>query len=127
MITVDSDAAGWGWFTDASTGSDRLFPNGNALAGSPAAGRIDLVSVLEHELGHALGLEHKDGGVMDASLAPGVRETAIEASQLLVAPRPAAISPLRGVPTVTRAAHSWLARRPPAVRRMHPSTRGGRS
>ena len=127
VITLDSDAAGWGWFTDASTGSDRLFPNGNALAGSPAAGRIDLVSVLEHELGHALGLEHKDGGVMDASLAPGVRETAIEASQLLVAPRPAAISPLRGVPTVTRAAHSWLARRPPAVRRMHPSTRGGRS
>ncbi|MFL5938528.1 MAG: Calx-beta domain-containing protein, partial [Gaiellaceae bacterium] len=109
-IMLDLDAAGWGWSTDRSDANAR--------------NRIDLVSVLEHELGHVLGLEHGQGGVMDASLAPGV---AIQASPLGYELRPAAIQRLRGVPALIHASHHGLARRPQAIRRLHQSTRGGRS
>jgi hypothetical protein len=50
----------------------------HALAGGPAFGRIDLLTVVTHELGHVLGLEdvaneQHPGDVMDVLLEPGVR------------------------------------------------------
>src|SRR5262249_33642977 len=54
-IWIDRTAAGWGW------------------SGTDAAGRMDLATVVTHELGHVLGFEHNDTGVMEPTLAPGVR------------------------------------------------------
>ncbi|HXF83072.1 MAG TPA: hypothetical protein VNN19_10005, partial [bacterium] len=59
-IFVDDDAAGFGWFVDYRTAAD-----------APAGG-VDLLSVVSHELGHALGLAHGEG-IMNAALAPGMR------------------------------------------------------
>jgi len=35
--------------------------------------RVDLLTVILHELGHVVGYEHDDDGVMAATLPPGVR------------------------------------------------------
>ena len=53
-ITIDATAAGWGW--------------------GPGSRRVDLVTVIMHELGHVLGHEHGDeqlDHLMDDTLAPG--------------------------------------------------------
>ncbi|OYV84792.1 MAG: hypothetical protein B7Z73_14790, partial [Planctomycetia bacterium 21-64-5] len=45
-------------------------------AGSPADGKVDLLTVLLHELGHELGLaDMSDGGAMNDTLDLGQRRT----------------------------------------------------
>jgi Ca2+-binding RTX toxin-like protein len=66
-ITIDATAAGRGWFVDATPGDDHEF-SGRQVAG------VDLLSVLAHEMGHAIGLGH-GGGVMDEALEDGRRAT----------------------------------------------------
>ena len=78
-ITLDATAGGVGWYTG---GADEFTPGPNgtmvAVGGTGASHRFDLVTVLEHEYGHALGLgDLPDGAVpgalMTLSLAEGVR------------------------------------------------------
>ncbi|WP_406699029.1 tandem-95 repeat protein [Singulisphaera sp. Ch08] len=75
-ITIDRDAAGYGWFVDPTPDSDSEFTTGVA---GPAAALIDLLSVLEHEFGHLLGFGHSDHAGLDdlmaEALRPGVRRT----------------------------------------------------
>ncbi|HWT11134.1 MAG TPA: Ig-like domain-containing protein, partial [Allosphingosinicella sp.] len=59
-VRIDSDAAGRGWFIDSTPGEDGEFGgSGSRLtadAGGDAAGRMDLLTVVMHELGHQIGL-----------------------------------------------------------------------
>ncbi|QDV17339.1 Calx-beta domain protein [Gimesia panareensis] len=78
-IYIDSDAAGYGWFIDATPTTSEEFTESSdltliALPDSAAAGRIDLWTVIRHELGHLLGYDHEETGWMQNSLLPGVRK-----------------------------------------------------
>jgi hypothetical protein len=78
-IEIDIDAVGHGWFVDSTPGDDVEFalPTGfqqqTALPGTPAHGRADLLTAVMHEMGHLLGYDHEDEGVMPETLPLGTR------------------------------------------------------
>jgi hypothetical protein len=71
-ITIDGDAAGHGWHVAEMPWANTSLPQHSA---NPPTHRIDLLTVLMHEMGHRLGLDHDDSpaSVMHARLGGGVR------------------------------------------------------
>jgi hypothetical protein len=69
-ITLDHDAAGYGWFIDPTPATrDDLDP-----------GAMDLLTALAHELGHVLGLGHAEqSGFMSEYVARGERQLPVRA------------------------------------------------
>ncbi len=82
VITLDDDAAGYGWFADPTPELDEEFILSNdtelvSRGNSPAARRMDLLSAVMHELGHVLGYEHPQGSHQSGSLMTDTLPTGI--------------------------------------------------
>src|SRR5262249_44702770 len=69
-IYLDANAAGWGWFVDPTPHDDSEF---TTPGDQGERNRMDLLTVLEHELGHLLGFEHETDGLMAQTLTVGTR------------------------------------------------------
>jgi hypothetical protein len=88
-ISIDVDAAGYGWFIDDTPYEDGEFRRRNgesALLATPAStayGDMDLLTVVMHEMGHLLGMEHADQGLMDDSLRAGTRSVPAESGTMV--------------------------------------------
>jgi hypothetical protein len=92
-IYLDADAAGWGWFVDTTPNDHSEFTGGpggdwTARAESAAAGRMDLLTVILHELDHVLGLDH-GVNLSDVPLDAGTRRLPVFHS----GPQPAGAAP----------------------------------
>ena len=76
QTTLDATADGWGWNPDTSNADfTTTGPNGlQARPGSPAVSQMDLLTIVEHELGLPdLNPLTNPSDLMAATLAPGVR------------------------------------------------------
>jgi hypothetical protein len=101
-IWLDDNAAGWGWFIDATPSDDSEFTRpGN----QGEQNRIDLLTVLDHELGHVLGFEHADSGVMSDTLPAGTRRTPAASPGQADFAALDWLSPLGGMDTTTQQQH----------------------
>ena len=82
-IAIDTDAASHGWFVDPTPSDNFEFAHADNAAGtdlsadpaSAAAGHLDLLTAVMHEMGHELGLDHAADahGLMHDDLVDGER------------------------------------------------------
>ncbi|MBR0643935.1 beta strand repeat-containing protein [Plastoroseomonas hellenica] len=80
-IKIDVNGAGHGWFVDATPLDDIEFAHVlsagglRTTAGEDIASHFDLLTVVMHEIGHALGFGHTEGGhgLMSSELGVGER------------------------------------------------------
>jgi hypothetical protein len=74
-IWIDATADGYGWYTDPSSSSDALFGSTGVTSSGPAAGQMDLETVVLHELAHLVGQIDVSGGnsLMTQMLPTGTR------------------------------------------------------
>jgi Ca2+-binding RTX toxin-like protein len=83
MILVDVNAAGYGWFLDPTPSDNTEFhrqANPGELVAKPSSdafGRMDLLTVVMHELGHVLGLEDLNGEANAHALMGEVLDTGV--------------------------------------------------
>ncbi len=110
VVKIDADAAGYGWYVDATPADDKEFAvhtSATRLYATPTAapaGRVDLLTAVMHELGHVLGLDHdtanRDSLMFDA-LTTGERRlppgTDLGESSQAVAPTAAPTAPVLAV------------------------------
>jgi hypothetical protein len=101
-VYLDWNAAGYGWYVDATPRKDEEFRSGRSRgelrAVDPrAVDRMDLLTVLEHELGHIAGLDDlwsANAGLMQSTLDVGLRRFPVRADlNPLRQPQPAASAP----------------------------------
>jgi len=79
VIQIDDDAAGNGWYIDPAPTDDTEYVQRDgqlvAQAGNGEVSQVDLLSVLNHEIGHILGFEHGESLLMENVLVAGERRT----------------------------------------------------
>ncbi len=94
VIWINQTAAGHGWYVYRTSTADQSLgttgPGGERLAaaGTAAAGQVALLTVLEHELGHVLGLQDNNqaGDLMDTTLGLGESRGVSAADMSALAP-----------------------------------------
>lgn len=92
-IFLDDDAAGYGWFVDSTPLDDfEFFADEDGILTAldeAAANRVDLLTVMIHEMGHVLGLEdiekhHQSDITFSGSTIGDIMSGELEAGQRLI-------------------------------------------
>jgi len=83
-LHIDLDAAGWGWFVDPTADKNEEYRRNSdgtlsARKNTDASDKMDLLTVVMHEIGHLLGYDHGaeingQTELMDSTLSAGARE-----------------------------------------------------